>query len=99
MRKSIHVALVLIAGIALPGVDPAGAMEIHHFKGTRDQVRNACTGPNRELTEAGTVTQCVDTQKGTTVACGDDGKCAGTTPRTKSFAVGLPTSVPQQIAN
>jgi hypothetical protein len=99
MRKSIQIVLVLIAGIALPGVEAASAMQIHQFKGTRDQVRNACTGPNRELTEQGTVTACVDTVKGTNVACGDDGKCAGTTPRVKIFAIGLPGSVAQQIAN
>ena len=98
MRKSFHVVLVLIAGIALPGIEAASAMEIHNFKGTRDQVRNACTGPNRELTEQGTVTSCVDTQKGTTVACDDDGECAGTTPRTRTFDV-VPGSVAQQIVH
>lgn len=89
---------MLVAGIALPGMQQATAEE-HHFNGTREQVRNACTGPNRELTEAGTVTSCVDTVKGTTVACGDDGKCAGTTPRLRQFAIVLPESAPQSMVN
>ncbi len=98
MQKSARLVLALIAGVALPGIQQATAEE-HHFNGTRDQVRNACTGPNRELTEAGTVTSCADTVKGTVVACGDDGKCAGQTPRLRQYAIVLPESAPQLMVH
>lgn len=81
MRNRLHVAAFAFAALVLPTADIASAVQIHQLKGTRDQVRNACTGPDRELIELGNETFCADNKKGTSVVCGDDGKCVGSTPR------------------
>jgi hypothetical protein len=78
----------IIAGTAvlltlLITVDVANAFVVK-FNGTQDQVRAACTGPDRVLIDSPGDTTCIDKSKGTGVSCGPAGDCHGSGPRRAS---------------
>ena len=54
------------------------------FRGTQDQVRAACTGPDRMLIDSPGDTTCIDKSRGTGVSCGPAGDCVGSGPRRAS---------------
>ncbi len=71
---------------------------VKSFSGTRNQVRTACAEVGGELIEGvdgkgiGT-SACINSDKGTGVVCGDDGKCHGSGPRTASYGVLMPFGI------
>lgn len=82
MRKSFFFAALSLGGL-LAMADFASAGTVR-FQGTRDQVRAACKGPDRELIEGSHGTACIDSAKDTTVLCYDDGSCFGSCPNCRT---------------
>jgi hypothetical protein len=79
--KLLAAAFLAVAG-SIVLTDAADA-KTKHFKGTRDQVRAACKGDNKDLIEGVDskgigFTMCINTQTNVSVVCGDDGKCTST---------------------
>ncbi len=77
MKNSTIRAALLGALLLTAGTSEAFAW-YKSFNGTQDQVRAACTGPGMVLNEASPgVTSCRNENKGTSVACNDQGHCNG----------------------
>ena len=78
LRVLLAGALLVSTGSFLAGSALANTNDrITHFKGTRDQVRKACTNIGGVATEGGNYTECLNTNNGNTVSCDSKGNCTG----------------------
>lgn len=76
MTKTSIVTLALTSLLLMGSVGESLAWE-KHFRGTRAQVVNACSGPDMVLSNGATNSTCKNLKNGNIVDCNDAGNCTG----------------------
>lgn len=76
--------------VLLASIDAANAITNTQFKGSRDQVRAACTGSGTTLVEGRDHSTCLNSNNNTGVTCDDSQNCWGSGPRRASDEVVVP---------